>query len=182
MTREVSIAASFIAVAPLVALASCALGQPAVNSDQTASPPGVAAIDGEALFMAPCKSCHEPALERAPDHATLATLARSAIVAQLTDGAMAPMSKGLSEREIDAIAAYLAPATTGKVQWKTYVITEPLRALRLNGVGIPMQGPAGAAIWSGPPSTKIAASSTSPPETAIPRWRRRAPMPSSPST
>lgn len=39
---------------------------------------------------------------------------------------------------------------TGKTQWKTYMISEPLRPLRKNSAGTQMQGPAGAAIWSAP--------------------------------
>lgn len=40
--------------------------------------------------------------------------------------------------------------TTGKVQWKTYVMTEPTQLLGKNAGGLQMQGPAGAAIWSAP--------------------------------
>jgi polyvinyl alcohol dehydrogenase (cytochrome) len=39
---------------------------------------------------------------------------------------------------------------TGKVRWKTYVLTEPTQLLGKNGGGLQMQGPAGAAIWSSP--------------------------------
>ncbi|MDB5476142.1 MAG: pvadh [Phenylobacterium sp.] len=39
---------------------------------------------------------------------------------------------------------------TGKVQWKTYVVTEPLRPTRKNAAGTQLQGPAGGAIWSAP--------------------------------
>jgi polyvinyl alcohol dehydrogenase (cytochrome) len=39
---------------------------------------------------------------------------------------------------------------TGKVQWKTYDVTEPLRPTRKNSVGTQLQGPAGGAIWSAP--------------------------------
>jgi len=40
--------------------------------------------------------------------------------------------------------------TTGKKQWQTYMITEPLKPIRKNSAGVTMQGPAGAAIWSAP--------------------------------
>ena len=39
---------------------------------------------------------------------------------------------------------------TGKKQWQTYVITEPLETYRRNSAGTAMQGPAGGAIWSAP--------------------------------
>jgi polyvinyl alcohol dehydrogenase (cytochrome) len=39
---------------------------------------------------------------------------------------------------------------TGKVQWKTYVINEPLHPTRKNSSGVQLQGPAGGAIWSAP--------------------------------
>jgi polyvinyl alcohol dehydrogenase (cytochrome) len=39
---------------------------------------------------------------------------------------------------------------TGKVQWKTYVVTEPLRPTGKNAAGTQLQGPAGGAIWSAP--------------------------------
>jgi polyvinyl alcohol dehydrogenase (cytochrome) len=39
---------------------------------------------------------------------------------------------------------------TGKTQWKTFVITEPLHPTHKNSAGVMMQGPAGGAIWSAP--------------------------------
>jgi polyvinyl alcohol dehydrogenase (cytochrome) len=39
---------------------------------------------------------------------------------------------------------------TGQLQWKTYVVTEPLRPTRRNAAGAQLQGPAGGAIWSAP--------------------------------
>ena len=39
---------------------------------------------------------------------------------------------------------------TGKIQWKTFVITEPLHPTHKNSAGVMMQGPAGGAIWSAP--------------------------------
>jgi polyvinyl alcohol dehydrogenase (cytochrome) len=41
-------------------------------------------------------------------------------------------------------------ARTGKRLWKTYTITEPLKAGRTNAVGTQLQGPSGAAVWSSP--------------------------------
>ena len=39
---------------------------------------------------------------------------------------------------------------TGKLNWQTKVITEPLHDTQKNSVGIMLQGPAGGAIWSAP--------------------------------
>src|ERR1700683_692126 len=64
---------------------------------------------GEAVFNARCKTCHEPAVERAPTRAELAFRARADIVTALTTGVMAPMAKGLSRPEIEAVALFLAP-------------------------------------------------------------------------
>jgi polyvinyl alcohol dehydrogenase (cytochrome) len=41
-------------------------------------------------------------------------------------------------------------ASTGKLQWQTHVITEPLKPLRKTSAGAQLQGPAGGAIWSAP--------------------------------
>src|ERR1700722_15793690 len=64
---------------------------------------------GVAVFNARCKSCHEPAVERAPTRAELAFRAPADIVTALTTGVMAPMGKGLSRPEIEAVALFLAP-------------------------------------------------------------------------
>ena len=67
------------------------------------------AENGEAVFISRCKSCHEPATERAPTRAELAFRSPADIVSALTSGVMAPMAKGLSRPEIEAVAMYLAP-------------------------------------------------------------------------
>jgi len=67
------------------------------------------AENGESVFNAHCKSCHEPATERAPTRAELAFRSPADIVTALTTGVMAPMAKGLSRPEIDAVALFLAP-------------------------------------------------------------------------
>jgi polyvinyl alcohol dehydrogenase (cytochrome) len=64
---------------------------------------------GETVFNTRCKSCHEPAVERAPTRGELAFRAPADIVAALTTGVMAPMAKGLSRPEIEAVALFLAP-------------------------------------------------------------------------
>ena len=66
---------------------------------------------GEQIYTTRCKTCHEPAIERAPGRAELATRSRADIVTALTSGVMKPMATGLSDGDIQAVAAYLtAPA------------------------------------------------------------------------
>jgi polyvinyl alcohol dehydrogenase (cytochrome) len=87
------------------ATTTCALAFAAIALGQQASDP----VSGEAVFNSRCKSCHEPAVERAPGRMELAYHARAEIVAALTTGVMAPMAQGLSQAEIDAVAHFLAP-------------------------------------------------------------------------
>ena len=69
-----------------------------------------AQVSGETLFVARCKACHEPAIDRAPDRATLASLPPATIVDALTNGVMKPMAQGLSDADKQAVAAYLTSA------------------------------------------------------------------------
>ncbi len=85
-------------------LAAGALSGPAVA--QTPAAPS-----GEQVFQARCKMCHEPAIERAPGRAELATRNRADVVAALTSGVMKPMAAGLSPAEIEAVAAYVTAPT-----------------------------------------------------------------------
>jgi polyvinyl alcohol dehydrogenase (cytochrome) len=71
---------------------------------QPASP-----ANGETIFNARCKSCHEPAVERAPGRTELSFRPRADIVTALTTGVMAPMASGLSRPEIESVAAFLTP-------------------------------------------------------------------------
>jgi polyvinyl alcohol dehydrogenase (cytochrome) len=92
----------WICAAAVSALAG--IGAPAVAQDAGAARPS-----GESVFKEHCKSCHEPAVERAPTRAELAFRSPADIVTALTSGVMAPMGKGLSRPEIEAVALYLAP-------------------------------------------------------------------------
>jgi polyvinyl alcohol dehydrogenase (cytochrome) len=74
-----------------------------------AQEPATQPASGETVFNARCKTCHDPAVERAPSRAEMAFRAPADIVAALTTGVMAPMSKGLSRPEIEAVALFLAP-------------------------------------------------------------------------
>jgi polyvinyl alcohol dehydrogenase (cytochrome) len=87
------------------AVAILVLGVGALMAQETATK----AESGEAVFNSRCKSCHEPAVERAPTRAELAFRSPADIVSALTTGVMAPMAKGLSRPEIDAVALFLAP-------------------------------------------------------------------------
>jgi polyvinyl alcohol dehydrogenase (cytochrome) len=79
------------------------LGAPGLAQESAQRP------SGEAVFNARCKTCHEPAVERAPTRAELAFRSPADIVTALTTGVMAPMAKGLSRPEIEAVALFLAP-------------------------------------------------------------------------
>ena len=68
--------------------------------------------NGEAVFNARCKSCHDPAIERAPGRSELALRSKAQIAQSLTAGVMVPMAKDLSASEIDAVAAFLTTAPT----------------------------------------------------------------------
>jgi polyvinyl alcohol dehydrogenase (cytochrome) len=70
---------------------------------------------GAAIFESRCKTCHEPAVERAPTRAELAFRAPADIVTALTTGVMAPMAKGLARNEIEAVALFLAPGQLGSL-------------------------------------------------------------------
>jgi polyvinyl alcohol dehydrogenase (cytochrome) len=94
-----------ILAAALALFALPAFAQPAPPAPSNG--PGPAAT-----FAARCKSCHEPAIDRAPDREELARRNPEVIVAALSEGgAMAPMAAGLNRQAINDIASYL----TGRV-------------------------------------------------------------------
>ena len=72
-----------------------------------------AQANGEAVFNARCKACHEPAIDRAPNRVTLSSYPAAQIVQALTTGVMVPMAQGLSQADKDAVAAYLTAAVAG---------------------------------------------------------------------
>jgi polyvinyl alcohol dehydrogenase (cytochrome) len=91
---------TFLAAAPALA---CAIALPLAAQAQTPSA-------GETVFNGRCKACHEPAVDRAPNRATLATMPPATIVDALTNGVMKPMAAGLSDADKLAVAAYLTAA------------------------------------------------------------------------
>lgn len=70
----------------------------------------VSSEQGAKIFDERCKSCHDPAIERAPSKSDLGRRPRGDIVSALTSGVMAPMAQGLSAEQIAAVASYLTPA------------------------------------------------------------------------
>ena len=82
------------------------------HSQQSASD----AATGAALFEARCKSCHDPAIGRAPSREELALRAPESVLQALTTGIMRPMSGGLTPLMMVQMATYVtgkavAPAT-----------------------------------------------------------------------
>src|SRR5262245_36992806 len=70
---------------------------------------------GEELFVAKCKSCHDPAVDRAPNKNVLAGFNGEVIINALSDGGMMqPMAAGMSADDIRAVAVYL----TGRAEMR----------------------------------------------------------------
>jgi polyvinyl alcohol dehydrogenase (cytochrome) len=90
----------------------------AAPASHAQAPPSPSVAEGSALFDAKCKSCHEPAIDRAPTKVALSAFPAADIVASLTNGKMAPMGAGLSASQMQSLAMYLAPqapqAPTGR--------------------------------------------------------------------
>jgi polyvinyl alcohol dehydrogenase (cytochrome) len=102
---------AFVIVAPIVA----ASGFGARATAEGAVPPPAASspevAEGETLFKAHCASCHEPAVGRAPDRATLSRLGILEVLNTLLNGSMRPMAQGLTTRQLGLIANYVSPTT-----------------------------------------------------------------------
>jgi polyvinyl alcohol dehydrogenase (cytochrome) len=65
------------------------------------------AARGQILFKAKCASCHDPAVDRAPNINSLALHFPDDIVVALKTGVMQPMAQDLSDADIRAIATFL---------------------------------------------------------------------------
>src|ERR1043165_9750118 len=66
------------------------------------------AAHGEELFVAKCKKCHDPAVDRAPNKNVLASYNGDVIINALSAGGiMQPMAAGMSTDDMLAIAIYL---------------------------------------------------------------------------
>ena len=66
-----------------------------------------AVATGKDLFTQRCAACHNMPGSDAPQQPVLATLPPQQIVDALTQGLMQPQARGLTQAQIDAIAAYL---------------------------------------------------------------------------
>ncbi len=128
--------AAMLAVCGLTSGAGGALAQPA-----TAMP------DGAALFAQRCAACHDNpgAASRAPARAILALRSPDDIASVLDHGAMAPMAKGLSRADVDAVALYL----TGKPPTHaTTAAADPEAADACKGASAPTVAGPGWNGWS----------------------------------
>jgi polyvinyl alcohol dehydrogenase (cytochrome) len=91
-------------------LAGFALTSLAVVTSWSSAAAQPAAASGQQVFETRCRSCHEPAVERAPDRDQLAQRPQGDIVQALTSGVMVPMAQGLTPDQIQAVATYLTSA------------------------------------------------------------------------
>ena len=110
----------------------------------SAQPAPADTVSGEAVFNAHCKSCHDPAIERAPGRAELAIRPRADIVAALTTGMMVPMAKGLTPDEIQAVAAYLTSGQSAGGRGRSPMV--PIGVDKLCATNGPIH--AGASDWA----------------------------------
>jgi cytochrome c5 len=98
----------------LLAAALATSGWTSASGQAAGPPPGAPPVEakpvqasGEILFSQRCERCHEPPIEGAPSQADLGEYDPQAVAAALRGGPMAPMAKGLSDADIDAINRYL---------------------------------------------------------------------------
>jgi polyvinyl alcohol dehydrogenase (cytochrome) len=92
-----------------LAMAAGALAQQVTERRATSAEAAAAvAAHGETLFKTRCASCHDPAVDRAPPKDALARHFPDDIATALKTGVMQPMAVGLSDADIDSIAAYLS--------------------------------------------------------------------------
>ena len=88
-----------------VAAASAAMALPALGAPQAANP--------EALFQVNCKTCHEPAIDRAPSRTDMAQRSGADITQVLTTGPMQPMASGMTADQVKALATFLSRDRAG---------------------------------------------------------------------
>jgi polyvinyl alcohol dehydrogenase (cytochrome) len=85
-----------------------ALAALGVSGVVLAAPAPTPQAGGEALFQDHCKSCHEPALDRAPSRADMAQRSAVDITQVLTTGEMQPMAAGMTPDQVKALATYMS--------------------------------------------------------------------------
>ena len=93
----------------LVSLAQAAIAEGATERAATSAEAAAAVVaHGENLFKTRCASCHDPAVDRAPPKVALTRHFPDDLAATLKTGIMQPMAAGLSDADINSIAAYLS--------------------------------------------------------------------------
>jgi polyvinyl alcohol dehydrogenase (cytochrome) len=117
-------------------LAGVALAGLAVVASWSSAEAQPAAASGQQVFETRCKSCHEPAVERAPGREQLAQRPPGDIVRALTSGLMVPMAQGLTSDQIQAVAAYLTSAQPARAAGRGSVEEMPQVAIKTGPVGI----------------------------------------------
>lgn len=90
------------------------LGMLAALGLAIAAPAAAQPVDAEAIFQQRCKTCHEPPIDRAISRAEMRQREADSVVEALTRGVMAPMARGLSRQEINALAFHLTGRPPGQ--------------------------------------------------------------------
>ena len=108
MTSAAPLALTAVLGAGLIA-ATAALSQtpPAAAPDAAAAQAAAQNARGTVLFTERCTSCHEPAIEGAPNRSDLAAMDPEFTYGVLKSGEMAPMAKGLSDEDLRALSKFL---------------------------------------------------------------------------
>lgn len=77
------------------------------NTPDASSGVAAAPIDGEALYLERCQTCHEGRVAKAPPVSLLGIMSTSSIIKAMDSGVMSPQAEGLSEQERIALAEHL---------------------------------------------------------------------------
>jgi len=102
---------ALIALGAMAALLTLGVGgTSAFYQNEHGDLPGGVSNTGATLFDAKCSSCHDPAVDRAPDREALRQRSPEQVVQSLTRGTMVAMAGGLSPTMINQVAEYV----TGK--------------------------------------------------------------------
>ena len=117
-----SVVVALAALIGLGAVASAAAQPPPAAGRAGGAPPGrggaeaqtnAQATHGEQVFSARCKSCHEPAIDRAPNRAALAGRWADEVIAALKTGMMQPMAAGMTDADITDVSVFLTGQQPG---------------------------------------------------------------------
>src|SRR5690606_13044205 len=98
------------AIAAATLLFAIALPVPAIAQNGNS-----ATVDAEAVFKANCATCHEPAVNRAPNREEMRTRTVQDVFEALTNGVMQPMAVNLTADEKGALASMLGGRTDERV-------------------------------------------------------------------